>query len=159
MLEHRREPVVAGALRGHGLDESAAWSATERVRVLLDVARPTNVGGRSTADRARRLATAWLDTPSTRAFLRVNRWEGEEWFDRDAWRELADWTMLLDVLDGRDPRRLVTLAGAVAGAAEAAGYNVERLRTAPGGRPTRRSAAGGRTRSTSRRPTRPRAGA
>jgi glycosidase len=126
--ELRLAGQVAGALRARGLDEAAAWSATERVRLLLDVARPSNVGGRSAADRARRLANAWLEGPSTRAFLRVNRWEGEEWLDRDAWRELVDWTLLLDVLDGAPPAPLVKLAVGLADAADNAGYNVGRLR-------------------------------
>ena len=70
---------------------------------------------------------AWLDGPSSRAFLRVNRWEGEEWLDRDAWRELVDWTLLLDVLDGAPPAPLVKLAVGLADAADKAGYNVARL--------------------------------
>ena len=139
--ELRLAPVVAAALRDRGLDEGAAWSAVEQVRVLLTLPRPSNAGGRTHAQRAARLAGAWLDGVPTRAFLRVNSWEGAEWFDRDAWRELADWALLLDAVDmaarrpagdGKSRARSLKptaelLAGLVA-AADRAGYNAGALR-------------------------------
>jgi hypothetical protein len=122
--ELRLAPVLAAALRERGLDEAAAWSAVERIRLLLTLPRPSNAGGRSAAGRALRLAAAWLDTPETRAFLRVNRWEDAEWFDRDAWDELLGWASDLDALDGR-PRSGVEAE--LRTAAEATGYRVDRL--------------------------------
>jgi hypothetical protein len=138
--ELRLGPVVAGALRDSRLDEAMAWSAVERVRVLLVAPRPSNIGGRSSADRARRLAAAWLETPETRAALRVNRWQDAEWFDREAWRELADWTLLVDAVDlaaGGTPDRAALaaaadLVGGLVDAAERAGYRVDALLDALG---------------------------
>jgi glycosidase len=118
-------PVVAAALQGAGLDEAAA-AAAARVRALLAVPRLSNVGGRTAPERARRLVEAWLVHEDVRPFLRVNAWEGTEWFGRDEWRELLDWTLLLDRIDGA-PDGWPTLKRLLE-AADAAGYRLDRLR-------------------------------
>jgi hypothetical protein len=156
--ELRLGPVVAAAIRESGLDEATAWSAVERIRVLLVAPRPSSIRGRSPADRARRLAAAWLETPETRAALHVNRWQDAEWFDRDAWRELADWTLLVDAVDlatggSPDPEALAAAADLVVGlenAAERAGYRVDAL--IDGLRPAARSGTGPRAARPARRP-------
>jgi glycosidase len=140
--ELRLAGVLAGTLRSAGLDEAAAWAAAERVRLLLALPRPSNIGGRSATERARRLVDAWLDHPDVRAFLGVNRWDGVEWFGRDEWRELLDWALLLDALDEDDPKQLAAaskLIVSLAAAGEASGYRVDRLRDLTS--PPRRSAA------------------
>jgi glycosidase len=128
--ELRLGPALARALRDRGLDEAQAWAAAERVRLLLAIARPTNVGGRTAPERARRLTEAWLDGEDTRAFLRVNTWEGVDWFARDAWRELLDWVLLLDLLDadGAAATSSSTVVGRLVEAGEASGFRVDRLR-------------------------------
>jgi hypothetical protein len=138
--ELRLAPVVAVSLRDQGIDEGAAWSAVERVRALLAVARASSVGGRNAVERAARLADAWLTGADTRALLRVNRWQEAEWLDRDAWRELVDWTLLLDAIDlyadstldapVRDRRLRATadLAVTLAETADRAGYRVDAVR-------------------------------
>ena len=150
--ELRLAAVLAGSLRSAGLDEASAWAAAERVRLLLALPRPSNIGGRAADDRARRLVDAWLDHPDVRAFLGINRWEGVEWFAREAWRELLDWALLLDAVDEGDERKLAAAAKLIAGlaaAGEASGYRVDRLRdlttpprsatTPPGKRPKTRA--------------------
>ncbi|MDQ2964642.1 MAG: hypothetical protein M3R57_02200, partial [Chloroflexota bacterium] len=77
-------------------------------------------------DRARRLVEAWLAHADVRAALRLNAWEGVEWFGREEWRELLDWALLLDRIDGAGDglpvvRRLLE-------AGDAAGYRVDKLR-------------------------------
>jgi hypothetical protein len=133
--ELRLAPVIAGALRQHGLDEGAAWAGVERVRLLLTLPRPTNVRGRSAADRTARVVRAWLDDPELRAFLGVNRWQDVEWLDGDAWVELAGWAEHLDSLDGpgRSTRATTAAASAapasdLATAAKRGGYRVAALR-------------------------------
>ena len=95
-------------------------------------------------DRARRLVMVWLGHPDVRPFIRVNAWEGQEWFGREEWRELLDWALLLDRIDASLPgdaadgwpvvRRLLELG-------EGAGYRVDRLRdlVAPARRPSKGS--------------------
>jgi glycosidase len=148
--ELRLAPVVARILRetDRGLDEGAAWSAAERVRTLLALPRPSNVGGKTQAERARRLVDAWLSHPDVRPFIRVNTWEEVEWFGRSEWRELLDWALLLDAIEleaerARSPearstelRDAVKLALDLAALGEDAGFRVDRLREAvspPGG--------------------------
>lgn len=138
--ELRLGPVLATALRDRGLDEVQAWAAADRARLLQAVARPSNVGGRSVADTSRRLVGAWLASDDARAFLRVNTWEGVEWFAREAWRELLDWVLLLDLIDGTDAGApgSVEVVAALLSAGEAAGYRVDALRPALAGRAKRR---------------------
>jgi glycosidase len=134
--ELRLASVLAGAFRAAGLDEAAAWGATERVGLLLALPRPSNVGGRTTPERARRLVSAWLDQPDVRAFLRVNRWEGVEWFGRDEWRDLLDWALLLDAIDATvDDKALAAEAALIlrlAASGEQSGYRVDTLRALVG---------------------------
>jgi hypothetical protein len=128
--ELRFGPVLAGSLRGAGLDESEAWSAAERVRALLALPRPSNVAARSNAERARRLVGAWLDHPDVRPLIRVNRHEGVEWFGRDEWRELVDWSLLLDQIDEGEtslPARSKAVAEALLAAADSSGYRTDEL--------------------------------
>jgi hypothetical protein len=71
----------------------------------------------------------------------VNAWEGVEWFGREEWRELLDWALLLDRLDGASDALPVVKRLLEAG--DAAGYRVDRLREllAPAPRRTRATAA------------------
>ncbi len=134
--ELRLDRVLAAALRDAGLDESGAWTATERVRLLLALPRPSNVGGRSAADRMARLVSAWLDHPDVRVFVGVNEWDGVAWFGREAWRELLDWALLLDAVEA-GPAVRATAAGPkliadLVRLGEESGYRVDRLRALTG---------------------------
>jgi glycosidase len=123
------QPLVAG-LRSTGVDEGGAWSASARVRLLLDLPRPSTVGGRSRPESARRLVTAWLDRPDLRGFLGVNRWDGVEWFSREKWRELLDWSLLLDELvstDAAQAARSRAVVVALADAGERSAYRLDSL--------------------------------
>ena len=135
--ELRLAPVVADALRSFDLDEAAAWWAAERIRLLLDLPLPSSLTGAADTIAAN-LVDAWLFHPVARPFLRVNRWDGEDWFHGESFAELLDWADRLEAI--------VAPAGASAGpsagpsawpgeprarieaAVAAAGYRVDRLR-------------------------------
>jgi glycosidase len=138
--ELRLSAVVAATLRNAGIDEAGAWSAAERVRLLIASARPSNVGGRGAAAIRRRLVDAWFGQAELRAFLRVNVWDGAEWFGRDEWRELLDWVLLLDALDSdaASLRPKVELILSLADAGDRAGYRVDTMREAIAPKPVRR---------------------
>ena len=145
--ELRLAPVVADALRARGLDEAAAWWAAERVHTLLDLPLPSAMGG-SAATLPSRLVDAWLAHPAVRAFIRVNAWEGVEWFHRESWDELLAWTDRLErVLTPlaarvRRPVARSVVLRRLSEAAEAAGYRVDGLREAlAAGAPAPRSKA------------------
>ena len=134
--ELRLAPVVADALRAGGLDEGAAWWAAERVRTLLDLPLPSALGGPSTTLPAR-LAEAWLANPAVRSFLRVNEWEGVEWFHLESWMELLDWVDRLERVGSASSGRRsgsaasrVELIRRMRDAADASGYRVDQLRAA-----------------------------
>ena len=71
-----------------------------------------------------------------RAYLRVNRWDGADWFHRESWMELLAWADRLErVLTPPDagsgsPVERSVLSRRLAEAAEASGYQVEGLRAA-----------------------------
>ena len=133
--ELRLAPVVADGLRDRGLDEAGAWWAAERIRMLLALAIPSQLGGRA-ATLPSRLVDAWFADPSVRAYLRVNRWDGADWFHRESWTELLAWSDRLErVLTPSDARvrkpvERSVLSRRLAEAAEASGYQVEGLRAA-----------------------------
>lgn len=145
--ELRLAPVLVDALRGRGLDEAAAWWAAERVRLLLDLPLAASLTGASNTVAAS-LVDAWLFHPVARPFLRVNRWEGVDWFHGESFAELLDWADRLEAISA--PARPATHAtgpGEVRALIEAgvaaSGYRVDRLREAlapervvtPGARP------------------------
>ena len=105
--ELRLAPVVADALRSRGLDEGVAWWAAERVHTLLDLPLPSMLGGPAET-LPLRLVDAWLSHPAVRPFIRVNAWDGVEWFHRESWDELLAWVERLEWIlspeDARPPR-------------------------------------------------------
>ncbi len=149
--ELRLAPVVAEALRAGGLDEAGAWWAAERVRTLLDLPLPSSLGGPA-ATLLARLVDAWLAHPAVRPFIRVNAWDGVEWFHRESWEELLAWMDRLEralapaEAGARRPVRRSTLLRRLGDAAEASGYRVDRLRQAlstPGGASSGGASSGG----------------
>ena len=138
--ELRLAPVVADALRSRGLDEGVAWWAAERVHTLLDLPLPSMLGGPA-GTLPLRLVDAWLSHPAVRPFIRVNAWEGVEWFHRESWDELLAWVDRLEWIlspeDARPPRPVErsALETALTDAADASGYRVDRLREALGAEP------------------------
>ena len=136
--ELRLAPVVAQGLRDVGLDEADAWAAADRIRVLLDLPRPSTLGGPA-ATLDGRLLDAWLGRDDLRAAIGLNTWEGTEWLDRDRFVGMLDWAERLDAFDGvasasREGRASVAggVAQRLAAAAESAAYRVDRLRATVG---------------------------
>jgi glycosidase len=133
--ELRLAPVVADGLRGRGLDEGQAWWAAERVRTLLDLPLPSTLGGPAPTLPSR-LVDAWLAHPAVRAFLRINTWEGVEYFHGESWEELLAWMDRLERIltppeqRARRPVELSVLERRLLDAADASGYRVDRLRAA-----------------------------
>ncbi len=138
--ELRLSPVVADALRSRGLDESQAWWAAERVRTLLDLPLPSHAGGPA-ATLPLRLVDAWLAHPAVRPFIRVNAWDGVEWFHRESWDELLVWVDRLELIlalpdePARKAAQRRALLERLAEAAETSGYRVDRLRVELGAAP------------------------
>jgi glycosidase len=127
--ELRLAPVVAVGLRAHGLDEAAAWTAADLVRVLLDLPRPGTLRGPAKTLDAR-LLDAWLARDHVRTAMGVNTWEGTEWLDRDRFTALLDWAARLDAADAgkAPPARPPAFVKRLTGAADAASYRVDELR-------------------------------
>jgi hypothetical protein len=173
--ELRLAGTLAGVLRDVGLDESEAWRATDLARLLVRLPtvaslRPatapagqgpaagpaagpaTSVGPAPAVPTsatlpadARDLLAAWLADDDLRRFIRVNRWEGVAWFEREAFEDLLGWAAVLDaILAAASPgepdvaagraahARAAAAAAALTDAAAAAGYRLDGLREAAG---------------------------
>ena len=131
--ELRLPGAFATGLRESGLDEAEAWSVADLVRVLLSMARPSNLGGpAATADA--RLVEAWLAQPPVRAAIGVNTWQGVDYLDRDRFGDLVRWASRLEAIDaGTDPTEDAPFVARLTTAAETAGYRVDGLIEALGG--------------------------
>jgi glycosidase len=130
--ELRLAPVVADALRARGLDEAAAWWAAERVRLLLDLPLPSALDG-TPESVAASAVDAWLFHPVARAFLRVNRWDGVDWFHGESFTELLTWVDRLETIlapAGPAAAGLPEVRAVIEAAIKASGYRVDRLRKA-----------------------------
>ena len=128
--ELRLAPVLADGLRSMGLDDDAARSLPDTVRVLLALPRPSELRGRGPG-RDLRLLEAWLAREPVRKALGVHTADGTEWLDRDRLAALLSWALRLDTIDTGAPPD-AALADRVLGAAEAAAYRVDGLRAALG---------------------------
>jgi hypothetical protein len=129
--ELRLAPVVASGFHVAGLDEAAAWSAADLVRVLLALPRPSSMRGRG-RQRDARLLESWLARDTVRAAMGVNTWEGVEWLDRERFSNLLRWAVRLDSIEtgrGADDALVARLASA----ADAAGFRVDALLAALSG--------------------------
>jgi glycosidase len=130
--ELRMAAVVAGGLRMADLDEHAAWSITDSLRVLLALprlpsARTGRGGVRGGRARDAALFERWLASHPLRTAMGVNTWEAVEWLDRDRFADLLDWAVRLDAVGtGADPD--AAFVQRMTSAAEAAGYRVDDLR-------------------------------
>ena len=143
--ELRLAPVVADILRSLDLDEAAAWWAAERIRLLLDLPLPSSLSG-ATDTIAANLVDAWLFHPVARPFLRVNRWEGEDWFHGESFAELLDWADRLEAIVAPAGVAAGVAAGSSAGPGGVAAAGVAPAGVAPAGVPpggVARGVAGG----------------
>jgi hypothetical protein len=136
--ELRLGPVIADALRARGLDEAASWWAAERVRVLVDLPLASSIAG-DADDIAARLVEAWLERRAIRGFLRVNAWDGTEWFHRESWAELVAWHDRMERISTPAEERAVrpversVIARRLLAAADESGYRVDGLHAALAG--------------------------
>jgi hypothetical protein len=101
------------ALRRAGLSDDDV----SRARMALELAHPADV--RNPAH----LAREWLADPDVRSFLGVNKWDGAEWFNKEAFADLLALAAGLD--RARGARRPSPVLGRLRRAADAAGYKVD----------------------------------
>ena len=124
--ELRLAPIVVDGLRARGLDEGAAWWAAERVHVVLDLPLPSAVVGAADLVPGRLLGR-WLSRPEIRAFLRVNAWEGVEWFHGESLDELIAWARRLEQVMGEPEEGAGAALDAISEAAAASGFRLDAL--------------------------------
>ena len=137
--------VLAGVFIDLGLDDGAAWRLVALVRMLGHLPLPASVASRAAAERAPALVRALVADESVRPYIRVNVWEGVNWFNRESFAQVLWWMVALDALDAvaapagtpasiakhfKDSERLTST---LSKAAKACGYQLDKLEAAAGG--------------------------
>ena len=82
-----------------GLDDGAAWRLVALIRMLGRLPLPSSVASRPASDRAPALVRALVADESVRPYIRVNVWEGVNWFNRESFAQVLWWMLALDALD------------------------------------------------------------
>jgi hypothetical protein len=124
--ELRLAPVIEQGLRSTWLNDDAAGSVAETVRVLLALPRPSGLRGRG-RQRDLRLLERWLALAPVRGALGIHIADGEEWLDRARLASLLAWALRLDAIEtGAPPDHAV--ADRLLAVAEAASYRVDQIR-------------------------------
>jgi glycosidase len=135
-------PVLVSVFSDLGLDEESAWRLLALIRMLRQLPLPSSVAGLASADRAPALVRVLIADETVRPYIRVNVWEGVSWFNRESFAQVLWWMLALDALDAvSDPARpkakltarlaaAERLTGALAKAAEASGYQLDKLEDA-----------------------------
>jgi glycosidase len=127
--ELRLPAALVAGLHDTGFDEGDAWAITDRVRVLLALPRPSTIGGAARSADARLMAS-WLRSEPVRTAIGVNTWEGVEYLDRGRFDAFLEWAVRLDTVDSEDPAVAAASAATarrLSGAANTAGYRIDRL--------------------------------
>jgi len=136
--------VIADVFRDLGLDDGAAWRLVALIRTLGLLPLPSSVMDRPAAERAPALVRALIADESVRPYIRVNVWEGVNWFNRESFAQVLWWMLALDALEAaadvsgtaakraKRLRAAESLTAALARAAEACGYQLDKLEAAAG---------------------------
>jgi hypothetical protein len=120
---------------GNGAGRAGSVSADDSVVSAAAAAAP--------AGEPALLLGAWLEDADLRRFIRVNRWEGVAWFERESFDELLGWAVVLDAIEAAAAaggvaagagalRHALVVAIELAAAARGAGFRLDSLRDAVG---------------------------
>jgi hypothetical protein len=139
-------PVIADVFRQLGADEGGAWRMVSLIRMVGRLPIPGSVADLPAAERAAALVAALVAEEAVRPFIRVNVWEGVAWFNRESFEQLLWWMATLEALAGledagtagatKPAARLAAaerITTALAAAATAAGYQLDKLEAAAAG--------------------------
>jgi hypothetical protein len=137
--------VLAGVFRDLGLDDGAAWRLVALIRMLGHLPLPSSVAELAAAERAPALVRALVADESVRPYIRVNVWEGVNWFNRESFAQVLWWMLALDATDAvaqeygtaaRVAQRLRAtekVTATLTKAARACGYQLDKLEAAAKG--------------------------
>jgi hypothetical protein len=113
--------------------------------MLGNLPLPSSVAEVAAAERAPALVRSLIADESVRPYIRVNVWEGVNWFNRESFAQVLWWMLAIDALDAlagesgtaaRTAQRIRAaehLTAALAKAAKACGYQLDKLEAAARG--------------------------
>jgi len=120
--------ILAGAFIELGQDEGAAWWSVGIVKILTSHQR-WSAGAPGEPLNAFNLLTRLLSDADARNFLRVNRHQDALWFNNEAFDELLNWLLAIELLQNGPDSMLCVLPAieVLRQAKETSGYQVEQL--------------------------------
>jgi len=120
--------ILAGAFSELGQDEGAAWWSVGIVKLLTTHQR-WSAGAPGEPLNSFNLLTRLLSDADARHFLRVNRHQDALWFNDEAFDELLNWLLAVELLQNGPDSLLCSLLiiEVLRRAKETSGYQVERL--------------------------------
>jgi len=120
--------ILAGAFSELGQDEGAAWWSVGIVKLLTTHQR-WSAGAPGEPLNSFNLLTRLLSDADARYFLRVNRHQDALWFNDEAFDELLNWLLAVELLQNGPDSLLCSLLiiEVLRRAKETSGYQVERL--------------------------------
>ena len=136
--EWRLGKTIAGALRGLGLEEEAAWRSVTLVRLLTSHQRWFEVR-RFGQKPASKVLESLMKDSETHQFIQVNRYNDILWFNKEALEELLWWLMLVAAVEinsdplrssaevVRDLEECYTIIQTLEAAGKRSNYQVEKL--------------------------------
>ncbi|MFM2106618.1 MAG: hypothetical protein RL338_1650 [Chloroflexota bacterium] len=146
----RLRPLLAEALRDAGADDGDAWWRTGLLVALAGL--PPIAATGAAAKTAGVALAAWFGDDGIRSVVRVNRWDGTEWFEREPFEALARLASLESLAGAvaagargaplrRAASRVAAVDAAIRAAGADAGYRVEAATGRYSPRTKRRSVA------------------
>jgi glycosidase len=87
--------VLAGALQALGLEESGAWQCVALVKVLTSHQHWFLIEAPGASPGAHQVLQDLLKDDEVQQFLRVNRYQGVLWFNKEAFDQLLRWLLLV----------------------------------------------------------------
>ncbi|MFU8772689.1 MAG: alpha-amylase family glycosyl hydrolase, partial [Anaerolineales bacterium] len=93
--------VIASSVQNFGRDEGGSWQAVQIIKFLISHARwPYRLGltGRKDAKQElinlRSLLQEWLSDVDIQGFLRINRYQGILWFNKESFHDFLSWMLI-----------------------------------------------------------------
>ncbi len=131
--------VVAATLRHLGEDEATVSRSLATIKLLTVQGGWWRVAGRP-IDHAAAVLETWLRDPDAQHLLRVNRYDGILWYNKEAFEDLLWWMLLLRVVEAspdeqakdavpRDLADWYEVVRRLQEASDRSGYRVEKLLT------------------------------
>ncbi|MBN1895256.1 alpha-amylase [bacterium] len=89
--------ILTGSFRDSGLSEPDAWKSLAVIKILIRNNRWFEMT--ADPDKPGRILELLLSDPGIQQFIRVNRYQDELWFNKEAFEELLNWLLCIAAVE------------------------------------------------------------